>query len=260
MPTDRPPSGRSLLAASAALLLLGATSAQAQSEAGPAFRFGIVRDASLAWYQVNPHTSLLWATTCPEDPYWRPGESRNTGWDTRGLPPPKYGSALVYDSVIPLYRRRGARAVCVDAVRGGVTAADTVTWRELRGTITIDPTQLVSGLPLRDKAAQSQVFGSDRWPTIRFEIDSLGDTTPGDTLQGNIYGRFFFRDVEAPSVAAFSAWREPLGLRVTARLDMIPQDLVDVYGVSIHNIRLGLTSGVWQMIHFGVDAILKPEP
>jgi len=120
--------------------------------------------------------------------------------------------------------------------------------------------KLVSGLPQRDKAADEQVFGTDRWHTIKFEIDSLGNAVPGDTLRGNIYGRFFFRSVEAPTVARFWAWHEPAGLRVLTRLDMIPTDLVDVYDVSIHNIRLGLTHGVWRMIHFGVDAVLKPEP
>ena len=46
----------------AAVLALGAAGAGAQTPSAP-FRFALDTVASLAWYQVNPHTSLLWATT-----------------------------------------------------------------------------------------------------------------------------------------------------------------------------------------------------
>jgi hypothetical protein len=214
---------------------------------------------SLAWYQIDPHTSLLWATTCPEDPHWRPGDSRHSGWDTRGMPTPKSGTARVNESVIPLYARDVARPVCKNAVSGTITADDTLTWHGLQGLIKIDPTQLESGLDLRDRTAVKTIFMPWKWPFIRFQIDSLGDVTGTDTLKGNIYGTFFFRDVEKPDKAPFKAWREALGLRVTARLEMLPVDLVEAYGVGLENMRLALMPGVWRRIYFGVDAILKPQ-
>src|SRR5262245_48298126 len=69
------------------------------------FALAVDSTTSLAWYQVDPHTSLLWATTCPEDPHWRPGDSRHSGWDTRGMPTPKSGVARVKEQNIPLYAR-----------------------------------------------------------------------------------------------------------------------------------------------------------
>lgn len=230
----------------------------AETAAG-SFRFTVDSLYSLAWYQVNPHTSLLWATTCPQDPHWRPGDSRNTGWDLKGLPTPKVGMALINDSVIPLYERQAARPVCTpNAVMGNVTADDTLTWHGLHGTIRVDPTKLVSGLPLRDRTAIRDIFQTWKWPYITFVIDSISPVAPADTLRGKLYGRWFFRDVELPTAAPFTAWRETPGLRVRARLDMAPADLVEVYGVSIVNMRLGLSHGVWSRIHYGVDVILRP--
>lgn len=142
---------------------------------------------------------------------------------------------------------------------GTITADDTVSWQGLHGTIEVDPTKLRSGLPMRDQTAIRDIFQTWKWPHIRFDIDSLGDVTRGDTLRGNIYGKFFLRDVEWPMAAPFVAWRESPGLRVMARLNLNPVDLVEVYGVSIQNMRLALMPGVWQKIHFGVDVVLKPE-
>src|SRR6185503_11814292 len=122
------------------------------------FRLTVDSLTSLAWYQVDPHTSLLWATTCPDDPHWRPGDSRHSGWDTRGMPTPKTGAARVSESVIPLYQRDVARPVCENAVSGEIVADDTVTWRGLHGTIKIDPTKLESGLDLRDRTAVRTIF------------------------------------------------------------------------------------------------------
>jgi hypothetical protein len=246
-----------------ALLLSAPAAAIAQngSASSRQFQFSVDTLYSLAWYQVNPHISVLWATTCPQDPHWRPGESRNTGWDLRGLPTPKVGMALINDSVIPWYERDAARPICTPhAVFGDVSADDTLTWHGLHGTIRVDPTKLVSGLPLRDRTALRDIFQPHRWPYITFVIDSVSNVTPADTVRGLLYGRWFFRDVELPTASPFTAWHETPGLRVRARLSMAPLDLHEVYGVSIVNIRLGLMRGVWERIHYGVDVILKPAP
>src|SRR5574341_1229773 len=69
--------------------------------------------SSLAWWQVNPHLNHLWATTCPEEPSWRPGEGRSGGWSiSQALRPPKEGYAAVSDtSRVPLYPRHKVRQV-----------------------------------------------------------------------------------------------------------------------------------------------------
>ncbi|MSR06378.1 MAG: hypothetical protein EXR93_04805 [Gemmatimonadetes bacterium] len=238
---------------------LGTNPVAAQTEPGT-FSYTVNEPYSLAWYQINPHTSVLWATTCPGDPFWRPGESRSSAGGTRGLAPPRSGTANVKDSVIPLYRRPAARPYCANAVHGSISAEDTVTWRGLKGTISIEPDSLFSGLALRDRTASREIFNTYMWHTISFTIDSLTQIVPGDTMRAVAYGVFHFRDVQAPTTALIQVWREPPGLRVTSRLDMIPVDLVEAYGVSIHPVRLGIQSGGWSMIHFGVDMILNRTP
>ena len=255
----RRPRHRPVSLASAIVIMLVLSTSRAASQVSDV-RFTIDRDASLSWYQVNPHTSLLWGTTCPSDPFWRAGDSRGEPGGTRGLALPKTGSAMVAEKVIPLWQRPRASAVCRRAVRGEFTAADTVNWRGVKGTIWIKPDSLYSGLWARDRTANRDIFGIYNWPEIKFVVDSLADLVPGDTVRGNAYGSFFFRNVETPTVAALSMWRDPLGLRVMTRVSMVPTDLVEVYGVSIHGIRLGLSSGNWQLIWFGVDAILNPSP
>ncbi len=236
----------------------GARHAAAQAASGP-YSYTVDEPYSLAWYQINPHTSLLWATTCPGDPFWRPGESRNSGWDTRGLATPKVGAAAVSDTTVPLYRRPAARAFCSRAVHGTITALDTLTWRGLKGTISIDPDSLMSGLAARDRTARREIFNTWKWPRVAYTIDSLGSVEPGDTLRAKAYGTFKFRDVQAPMIAEIMAWHEPPGLRVMSRMGMVPVDLVEAYGVSIHPVRLGMQSGGWRRIYFGVDVILTPS-
>src|ERR1700756_5357461 len=87
------------------------------------------RKASLAWWQVNPHFNQLWATTCPNESSWRPGEGRSPGWVINpALRPPKTGQANVLDTVhVPFYPRPTAHPVCREAVEGRVLLPDTVT-------------------------------------------------------------------------------------------------------------------------------------
>src|SRR5882672_8525183 len=52
------------------LLLTGPAAAHAQ------MRWVVDSRSSLAWWQVSPNLNHLWATTCPGDSSWRPGEGR----------------------------------------------------------------------------------------------------------------------------------------------------------------------------------------
>ena len=207
---------------------------------------------SLAWWQMNPHLNHLWATTCPEEPSWRPGEDRFSG---PGNPPSGY--ANVIDTVIPLYPRPWVLPLCQGGITGEIIA-DTLDWRRTRGTIVVASGALTVGQPLRDEYARKAILLSSSYPEIRFHLDSLSATKPGDTLEANAHGTFEFRGRRKATVAPVRAWRQAGGLRVTARFDIPPSDLSDVYGVSKLSLGLGVGANIWRMLHAGVDVVLKP--
>ena len=87
--------------------LLGiATAAFAQTSAEPS-RWTVDSKTSLAWWQMSPNLNHLWATTCPGDPSWRPGEDRSPGWNfDPNLRLPKTGYSNVDDTInVPLFPR-----------------------------------------------------------------------------------------------------------------------------------------------------------
>lgn len=235
------------------LFLLWVGTVQAQTT-----RWVLDPTLSLAWWQVNPHLNHLWATTCPADPSWRPGEDRGSGWLVPSLKLAK-GYAAIVDTVVPLLPRKWALPLCRTAIRGEVITADAATWKDTRGLIVLNPDSLITGLNMRDEYARKAVLETLRYPDIRFTIDSLADVAPGDTLRARVSGVFEFRGVKQAMTAPAKAWREAGGLRVTARFDIAPADLVNVYGIS--NVALGLGVGglVWKIVHLGVDVVLKEE-
>src|SRR5437870_6293491 len=107
---------RRTLAAALVGLLAAAGAAPAQT------RWTVDPKTSLAWWQVSPHLNHLWATTCPAEPSWRPGEGRSTGWSINPLlKMPATGYANVEDTVhVPLFPRHWVNSVCVEAVGGEV--------------------------------------------------------------------------------------------------------------------------------------------
>src|SRR5438105_3072902 len=95
---------------------------------------------SLAWWQMNPHLNHLWATTCPEDPGYRPGEGvsvGDAGAFVKSLQT-RFGFANIMDTIIPLYPRHSVRALCTPAVRGDVTVDDFAHPRQAKGTLAIN--------------------------------------------------------------------------------------------------------------------------
>ena len=217
-------------------------------------RLAIDPKISLAWWQMNPHLNHLWATTCPNEPSWRPGEDRFSG---PGNPPSGY--ANVIDTVIPLYPRPWVLPLCETGIRGEVVA-DTLQWSRTRGLIIVSSAALTVGQPLRDEYAQKAILQSSSYPDIRFYLDSLTGVRPGDTLQAHAVGTFEFRGNRKVVVAPLKAWREAGGFRVTTRFDIPPADLSDVYGISKMSLGLGVGGKIWKMLHAGVDVVLKPVP
>jgi YceI-like domain len=224
--------------------------------------FTIEDRESLAWWQMNPHLNHLWATTCPEDPSWQPGEDRGSGWSvkTSKLPSTRHSNTL--EKKIPLYPRQDVSAVCPrDAVSGGVVASDTAAWRgSVRGNVSVRASTLITGLRMRDSFASRTVLQSQKYPDIRFRIDSLTpvQTGAGDTLRADAVGILELRGVETPLTVPIKAWREGNGMRVTGQFQMRPAELVEKYGVSRFALGLGIGTGIWKELHMGLDVILRP--
>ena len=226
------------LALLAGLVALG-TGVQAQT------RLRVEPRSSLAWWQVNPHLNHLWATTCPEEPSWRPGEGRSGGWAfDRALKPPKQGYAGVSDTtIIPVYPRGPATPVCIEAVAGEVVVQDTVQWRGVRGQITVEGEKLITGEDRRDNYTHNAILNVDRYPEITFTIDSVVNVTKGDTLTGTAVGVLHLHGVRKPMTAAVRAWPEGGALRVTAKFHVPARSLTGEWGLSkfaLGLVQLGL--------------------
>jgi polyisoprenoid-binding protein YceI len=226
-----------------------------------AARWTIDQKSSLAWWQIDPHMNHLWATTCPEEPSWRPGEGRSGGWFIdRAFRPPKNEYAAVSDTtIIPLYPRPRIRAVCAEAVSGQIVITNPAKWGGVTGNVTVKPDALVGGENRRDDYARKSVFETNRYPEILFQIDSVIDvTTKGDTLIGRAVGTWTLRGLEKPVNAGVKAWPVAGGLRVLGKFRIPAGDLEHTYNVSQYVLGLGIGVGVWKYLYMGVDLMMRP--
>jgi hypothetical protein len=239
------------------LLLACALSGTVQAQNSAATRWVIEPATSLAWWQVNPHFSHLWATTCPREPSWQAGEGRGQEYYVNYANKPTTYDAGHRDSRIPLYPRRTVRPVCGGAVSGEVSI-DTVSWTATSGTVTIAAEALVTGNDVRDAFTRHSILQTGKYPTILFTLQKLEGVQPGDTIRATAIGTFEFRGVQTPVSAPVVAWREPRGLRMQAHFQFDPDDLVQVYGISRFVLGLGIGMRLWKEMHVGVDAILRP--
>ena len=225
-------------------------------------RFTVEPKSSLGWWQINPHLSHLWATTCPEEPSWRPGEGRSGGWSfSGGLPDPKHGFAAVSDTtIVPLYPRYEALPICTEAVSGEVMVSDTARWRGIRGRVVIKADKLVSGDDRRDEYARKAILQTERNPDITFTIDSVVNVREmSDTIAGLAFGTLALHGVTWHTSGPVRAWPETEGLRVTARARFPAQALIDVFDISKFALGLGVTTRIWKDIFMGVDIVLRPS-
>ena len=235
-----------------ALLLPAALPAQTQ-------RLVVEPKTSLAWWQIDPHYEHLWATTCPNDPSWQPGEGRDPGQYTDYAARPSTTAAARSDARIPLFPRYRVRPVCRSAVHGEVTVGDTATLRGVRGRITMIADSLFTGLDMRDIYARRAILETGRYPEIGFTIDSLVEVRrAGDTTKAFAVGQFELHGVSQPMRAPVSAWRDPAGLRVRAQFSVPARMLVNEFQMSKWGLGMGVVMKRWQTIHMGVDVILRP--
>jgi polyisoprenoid-binding protein YceI len=245
-----------LLAVSLPLVLGAATALSGQ------IRWTVEPNTSLAWWQVDPHYNHLWATTCPADHSWQPGEGRDPGQYVDYKNRPDLRDNGGHEAKIPLFPRHQVNAVCRTAVSGTVLIdGDTLHWSGVRGEITLNPDSLFSGLAFRDDFARSMVLSTGQYPRIRFVIDSLINVQkgPGDTLHATAVGSFNLHGVTQPMQAPVLAWRDPAGFRVQAAFDIDAQDLTNKYGMSKVALGLGVVLHRWKRVHMGVDVILRPQ-
>ena len=255
--TSRSISSRRAVAAAVLLYLClaGADALQAQSEDA---RWIIDSKASLAWWQINPHYAHLWATTCPDDPSWQPGEGWSPGYYVDYLRRPKIKSTGYLDDRIPLYPRRTPRSLCREAVSGEVIVSDTVSWTGVEGYVVVLADSLVTGLNQRDRYARKKVIETHKYPELRFTIESLHSVQPGDTLRATAVGTFTLRGVNQAVEVPVTVVFDPGGIRIRGQWQFDAQDLVHVYGMSRWALGMGIGLGRWQEVHVGVDLVVRP--
>ncbi len=216
---------------------------------------------SLAWWQMSPNMNHLWATTCPADSSWRPGENRSSGWVINPkLKLPHSGYGNVDDTVhVPLYPRHTVHADCVEAVRGDVVVPDTVHWHGVHGTVAVQGEALVTGQAMRD-VMMHQVMQTTRFPEIQFTLDSLVDLTKrADTLVGRAIGTLTIRGVQKAVTATLQAFPDGGGLRVLARWRFPAPLLLLDFTPKLSYLGLGANTMIWHDIFMGADLVFRPE-
>jgi hypothetical protein len=223
---------------------------------GQSARMRVDGKTSLAWWQVDPHYEHLWATTCPADPSWQPGEGRDPGLYTDYNTRPQTTAADRSDSRIPLFPRFRVRPICRQAVSGDVTIADIERLSGVRGTVTLVADSLFTGLGMRDAYQRRAVLETTRYPTIVFTIDSLTEVQRGDTIRAVAVGQFTVHGVATPMRAPLTATRDAAGLRVRTQFSIPAAALTDVYHMSKVALGMGVVMRRWRSLHLGVDLIL----
>lgn len=224
-------------------------------------RWNIDQESSLAWWQVDPHLNHLWATTCPQDPSWRPGQDRTGGTDyDYALEAPKAGFSNTVDTIpMPAFPRLGqAEPLCAEAVSGEVTVAEPATWGGVTGSIRVLSEALQTGSETRDQFMHRNVLQTNRYRHIEFAIDSVAPLQVGDTLRGMFHGTLRLLGIRRQFSGPVKAWMEGDNLRVQARLKMLARDLVKEYNVSEYTLGLAVSGGLWRWLFVGVDLLLRP--
>lgn len=233
--------------------------AAAEGAAGQS-RWKIDSKSSIAWWQVDPHLAHLWATTCTQEPGWRPGSDRTGGWTyDQSLKLPRAGHSNVVDTIpMPAYPRMGqAEPICTEAVTGGVTVANQATWTGVKGVILVKGAELQTGNSMRDAFARRAVLETDRYTYIKFTIDSVTNVQLGDTLRGRFYGVLDLVGTEHTFSEPATAWYEGDNLRVKAHFKIRAHDLIEDYGMSRYSLGLGVKTGIWRWIFVGVDLLMS---
>ena len=224
-------------------------------------RWTVEANSSLVWWQMSPNFNHLWATTCPADPSWRPGEGvSGGGFINPGLRLEPKGFANAPDTIrVPLFPRYKVRHLCAEAVRGEVTASDTVAWRDVRGMVAVKGDALLTGEALRD-VIMHRTLEAERYPEISVSIDSVFGLTPhGDTLVGAAVGTMVVRDQHVPITAQIRVLPDSGALRVLAKWHLPASDLRQIVPAVRFLDPNFSDATTWKELFMGADLVLRPE-
>jgi polyisoprenoid-binding protein YceI len=248
---------RTSAAALVGLFLVSTVAADAQS------RWTIDKKVSLVWWQVSPHLNHLWATTCPNEPSWRPGDNRSPGWAIRpDLKLPSGGNNNNDDTVhVPLWPRDRPHPVCTEAVQGVLVLPDTVTWRGATGQVKVLAEALVTGEGMRDILMHA-CLETKSFPEIAFILDSLVDMTrKGNEVTGTAMGSLKIRGMVKPTIATVRAFPDAGGgTRVLVKWVIDAHDLSSDWTPRLKHLGLGSKTNLWHYFFMGADLVFHPEP
>ncbi len=243
---------RVLLAMLAVVLPVQAASAQQTS-------FKLDEKRSLIWWQLDPHFGHLWATTCPSDPSWQPGEGHSGRFGVNFKKRPKVKLTNTSAGTFPLFPRDTVRANCRAAVRGAFSTSDVKRYAGMRGTVVAEMDSVTNGSDARDLFAKKYIYSSARFPTVKFTVDSITSVRMvGDTIHAIAVGTFELRGVAKYTRVQVQGINEPAGLRVRGFWAMPVQELQNNYSISRAVLSMGVGAKLWDTLYMGFDLILVP--
>ena len=219
--------------------------------------FVIDRARSLAWWQLDPHFGHLWATTCPDDPSWQPGEGHSSGYRIDYKKRPKIKVTNESATAFPLFPRDTVRANCRSSVSGTFSTSDVKRYGQMRGSVSIMMDSITNGSDSRDLFARKYIYGSAKWPQVKFTMDSLTAIQMlGDTVNAVAVGTFELRGVQKPLRVQVQGVQEPSGLRVRGLFAMPAKELEERFDVSKAVLSMGVGMKLWHTLFMGFDLIL----
>jgi hypothetical protein len=222
--------------------------------------YSIDASRSLVWWQLDPHYGHLWATSCPRDPSWQPGEGHSAGYYINYKSRPKIRTTKESENRVPLFPRDTVRANCRPAISGSFRATDVRRFANLKGVITVAPDSITNGSDSRDKFADRYVYGSAKYPTIKFTIDSVTSVNiVGDTINAVAVGTFVLRDIEKLTRVQVQGIRDGNRMRVRGMFAMPARELRDKYGISPIALGVGVGLKLWDTLFMGFDLILNEQ-
>lgn len=242
----------------AAFLVVAAGGFETATAQSPA-SYTLDKQRSLVWWQVDPHFGHLWASSCPKDPSWQPGEGHSAGHYMNYAARPRISTNKASETKIPLFPRRTVRPNCTQAVSGTFTATDPTRWTNFRGKVIMRPDSIDTGANFRNDFARKYVYSTNKHPTVEFTIDSLTSVVVrADTVHAVAVGTFQLRGVTKPSRVQVTGVKEPAGLRVRGMFAMPASELRDHFGVSQWAMGAGIGLKLWDTLFMGFDLIMVP--
>jgi hypothetical protein len=221
--------------------------------------FALDKSRSLVWWQIDPHFGHLWASSCPKDPSWQPGEGHSAGHYLNYAARPRISTNKASENKIPLFPRRTVRPNCTQAVSGTFTTSDPAGWSNFKGKIIMIPDSIDTGANFRNDFAKKYVYASNKYPTVEFNIDSLSAVVvKGDTVDAVAVGKLHLRGVQKANRVRVRGVKEPAGLRVRGMFAMPASELRDHFGVSQWAMGAGIGLKLWDTLFMGFDLILTP--